>query len=297
MAEIYGIDSGMISGFKPSRPDDGYKNTFGTAVICAGSEFMTGAAVMAAGAALRSGAGLVRVFSEERTLNAVSCNEPCALLEKRPESTTQLLRKAASLCAKAGSVLIGSGKPGDYADMEALTEVFLAKAGNIVLDAGAFPVKPDVLSRFKERLKARNVPAVITPHIGEFARLTGLSNTEVLSDAQGLASGFASENNCITVLKSSKTIVATPDVKIFINDVPNSGLAKGGSGDILAGLIAGLLAQGMEPYKAACSAVFIHSMAGQICAGDLGKRAMLPTDLEFYVKDAYIEAGWEDDDE
>ena len=297
MAEIYEIDSSLISGFKPLRPDDGHKKTFGTAVICAGSEYMTGAAVMAAGAALRSGAGLVKVFSEDRTLNAVSCNEPCALLEKRPEPAAALLRKAALLCAKADSVLIGSGMPRDYDGMEALTEVFLEKAGNIVLDAGALPVKPDVLSRFKDRLKERAVPAVITPHIGEFAGLTGLSNGEVLSDAENLAAGFASGNNCVTVLKSAKTIVATPDGKIFINDVPNSGLAKGGSGDVLAGLVAGLLAQGMEPYKAACSAVFIHSMAGQICAGDLGRRAMLPTDLEFYLKDAYLEAGWDSEDE
>ena len=101
----------------------------------------------------------------------------------------------------------------------------------------------------------------------------------------------------MVVLKSSTTVIATPDGQVFINDAANSGLAKGGSGDILAGLLTGFLAQGMEPYKAACSAVFIHSVAGEAAAEDLGKRSMLPTDLEFYFRDAFREAGWESEDE
>lgn len=297
MVKKYELDSDLISGFIPERPEDGHKNTFGTAVICAGSEFMTGAAVLAAGAALRSGAGLVRVFSEKNTLNAVSCNEPCALLEMRPDNSALLIRKASELCRKAGSVLIGPGMPQDYKDMEALTEVFLTDAKSIVLDAGVFTDKKDMLSRLKERLKARSVPAVLTPHIGEFARLTGLSNSEVADNAEELPLKFAQENNCVVVLKSAETLVATPDGKLFYNDFANSGLAKGGSGDVLAGLLAGLLAQGMEPYKAACSAVFIHSAAGRYAAEDLGIRAMLPDDLAFYFGDAFREAGWEEDDE
>ena len=97
MAEILKLDRELISGFAPQRPEDGHKNSFGTALICAGSEFMTGAAVMAAGSALRSGAGLVKVFSDEKTLDAIRFNEPCAMLELRPEKTADLLRKTSSL--------------------------------------------------------------------------------------------------------------------------------------------------------------------------------------------------------
>ena len=297
MAKKIELDSELILDFELPRPEDGHKNTFGTAIICAGSEFMTGAAVLATGAALRSGAGLVRVFSEKNTLNAVSCNEPCALLELRPDSTAGLIRKAEELCKTAGSVLIGPGIPQDYKDMEALTEAFLANAKSIVLDAGVFTDKKDILERLKERIRARSVPAVLTPHIGEFARLTELTNSEVAADTEGLALKFAQENNCVLVLKSAETLVATPDGKLFYNDYANSGLAKGGSGDVLAGLLAGLLAQGFEPYKAACSAVYIHSLAGEAAADDLGPRAMLPDDLVFYFSDTFCEVGWEDDED
>lgn len=292
MADTVYLSKELISGFEPQRPDDGHKNTFGTALICAGSEYMTGAAVMATGAALRSGAGLVRVFSDEKTFDAIRVSEPCALLSLRPEETAGLLRKASELSESSSAVLIGSGIPQEYKDLEFLVCRFLENADNVVLDAGALVSKYDVWGRIAECLKARKSPAVITPHIGEFARLVRLPKSEVLADAEELALGFARNNNCVVVLKSSKTLIATPDGKLYVNDAPNSGLAKGGSGDVLAGLITGFLAQGMEPYKAACSAVFIHSKAGEAAAEEVGTRAMLPEDLIIYLPGAYEDAGW-----
>ena len=297
MAETIILDKELIAGFAPQRPEDGHKNTFGQALICAGSGFMTGAAVMATGAALRTGVGLVKVFSEEKTLSAVSITEPCALLEARLENTAELLRKADKLCRKVNSVLIGSGIPQDYKDMEALTSLFITKAQNVVLDAGALTDKPDVLGRLTEMLKAREVPAVLTPHIGEFARLTRLTNSEVQQNAEELAAKFAQDNNVVVVLKSAKTLIAVPDGKLYVNDCPNSGLAKGGSGDVLAGLLTGFLAQGMEPYKAACSAVYIHSKAGEAASNEVGVRSMLPSDLIAYLPGAYMDAGWGCDDD
>ena len=297
MAEIVKLDRELISGFAPQRPEDGHKNTFGTALICAGSVYMTGAAVMASGAALRSGAGLVKVFSDEKALDAIRFNEPCAMLELRPDKTADLLRKATSLCKISSSVLIGSGMPADYKDMEALTERFLKEAKNVVLDAGALSGKCDVMARLKESLKAREVPAVLTPHIGEFARMTGFPKNEVEENALDLALGFARENNCVVILKSSRTLIASPDGKLYMNDLANSGLAKGGSGDILAGLVTGFLAQGMDPVKAAYSAVFIHSKAGEAAKEDIGVRAMIPADLLFYLPEGFIQAGWSEDDE
>ena len=297
MAETVNLTSELISGFEPQRPEDGHKNTFGTALICAGSEFMSGAAVMAAGAALRSGAGLVRVFSENKTLDAIRTSEPCALLSLRPDETSDLLRKAKELCASSSAVLIGSGIPQEYKNLEALICRFLENADNVVLDAGALMSKPDAWGRIAECLKARKTPAVITPHIGEFARLLRLPKSEVSDNAEELALKFASDNNCVVVLKSAKTYIATPDGMLFVNDAPNSGLAKGGSGDILAGLLTGFLAQGMQPYKAACSAVFIHSEAGRAAAETAGRRAMLPADLIVYLPEAYMNAGWDQDDE
>ena len=292
MAETIRLTKELISGFEPQRPEDGHKNTFGTALICAGSEYMTGAAVMAAGAALRSGAGLVKVFSDEKTLDAIRVTEPCALLESRPENPALLLRKAINLSSWAEAVLIGPGIPKDLKDLEALISAFIAGAENIVLDAGALIDKADVLSRLQELLKGRKTPAVITPHIGEFARLIKLSKTEVENNGAKLASDFAKEYNCVVVLKSAATLIASPDGKLFINDEPNSGLAKGGSGDVLAGLLTGFLSQGMEPYKAACSAVYIHSKAGAAASDEVGVRTMLPSDLVAYLPGAYMDAGW-----
>ena len=297
MADTITIDRELISGFAPQRPEGGHKNTFGTALICAGSGYMTGACVMAAGSALRSGAGLVKVFSDEKTLDAIRFNEPCALLELRPEKTADLLRKASVLCRNSTAILIGPGMPADYKNMEALTERFLKEAKNAVLDAGALAGKYDVWARLKESLMARKVPAILTPHIGEFARMTGIAKDEIEERAEGLASEFACDNNCVLVLKSSRTLVASPDGKIYVNDLANSGLAKGGSGDVLAGLITGFLAQGMDPLEAVCSAVFIHSKAGEAAKEDIGVRAMIPTDLILYLEEGYIQAGWSEDDE
>lgn len=252
---------------------------------------------MATGAALRTGAGLVKVFSEEKTLDTVRMTEPCALLALRPDNTAQLLRKATELCKTSDAVLIGCGIPSDYKDLEPLVTRLLEKASAIVLDAGALTYKPDALSRICEKLKAREVPAVITPHIGEFARLTGLNKADIADNAEELVLQFSRENNCVTVLKSAKTLIATPDGKLYVNDLANSGLAKGGSGDVLAGLIAGFLAQGMEPYKAACSAVYIHSKAGEAAADEVGTRSMLPSDLAVYLPGAYMDAGWGCDDD
>ena len=297
MAEMTDLTKELISGFEPQRPEDGHKNTFGTALICAGSEFMTGAAVMATGAALRSGAGLVKVFSEEKTLDAIRVAEPCALLSLRPQKTAELLRKVKELCGSSNAVLIGSGIPQDMKDLEALICRFLDNADNVVLDAGALMSKSDQWGRIAECLKARKTPAVITPHIGEFARLLRLSKSEVEDRAEELAIEFAKDNNVVVVLKSAKTLIAVPGGSVYVNDAPNSGLAKGGSGDVLAGLITGFLAQGMEPYKAACSAVFIHSKAGKAAADEVGTRTMLPADLIVYLPGAYMDAGWgcEDD--
>lgn len=294
MAEIIKIDRDLVSGFRPGRPETGHKNTFGNALICAGSEFMTGAAVLACTAALRSGAGLVKVFSEQRTINAVSSIEPCALLELRPDDTAELLRKARLLSSGCDSVLIGPGMPEDYKDMEGLTEVFLSSNTNVVLDAGSLSRKPDVLERLKARLAVRTVPAVITPHIGEFARMLRSGASEVIENSEELALKFSAENNCVTVLKNFRTLVAAPDGQLYSLEEPNSGLAKGGSGDVLAGLITGFMAQGMEPCRAACSAVYIHSMAGRAAADDIGERYMLPTDLLNYLPEGYQEAGWSD---
>lgn len=277
----------------PKRPVSGYKGTFGTALITAGSEYMTGAAVLACGAALRSGCGLVRVYSESRTLDAIRANHPCALQSLREGMPSGVLRTAGRLLESANSVLIGPGIPSDDLNILPLLGLFIREAKTLVIDAGALSAAAHDKENILPMLRHRETPAILTPHMGEFARISaGVEGIGPADSSDQAALKLAAKLKSIIVLKNSKTFIALPDGKLYVNDVENSGLAKGGSGDVLAGLTAGLLAQGVSPAEAACAAVRIHSNAGMLAALDYGTRAMLPSDLEDFFPEAFEKAGW-----
>ena len=277
----------------PKRLVSGYKGTFGTALITAGSEYMTGAAVLACGAALRSGCGLVRVYSESRTLDAIRANHPCALQSLREGMPSGVLRTAGRLLESANSVLIGPGIPSDDLNILPLLGLFIREAKTLVIDAGALSAAAHDKENILPMLRHRETPAILTPHMGEFARISaGVEGIGPADSSDQAALKLAAKLRSIIVLKNSKTFIALPDGKLYVNDVENSGLAKGGSGDVLAGLTAGLLAQGVSPEEAACAAVRIHSNAGMLAAQDYGTRAMLPSDLEDFFPEAFEKAGW-----
>lgn len=277
----------------PKRPVSGYKGTFGTVLITAGSEYMTGAAVLACGAALRSGCGLVRVYSESRTLDAIRANHPCALQSLREGMPSGVLRTAGRLLESANSVLIGPGIPSDDLNILPLLGLFIREAKTLVIDAGALSAAAHDKENILPMLRHRETPAILTPHMGEFARISaGVEGIGPADSSDQAALKLAAKLRSIIVLKNSKTFIALPDGKLYVNDVENSGLAKGGSGDVLAGLTAGLLAQGVSPEEAACAAVRIHSNAGMLAAQDYGTRAMLPSDLEDFFPEAFEKAGW-----
>jgi NAD(P)H-hydrate epimerase len=144
-----------------------------------------------------------------------------------------------------------------------------------VLDADAL----NLLAAMPDLLQQTTGPLILTPHAVEFHRLTGLPVNEILADPVETASAFAVRHNVVVVLKGSTTTVANPNGGVWQLEAPNSGMAKGGSGDVLAGLIAGFLAQGCAPYHAAVLGVYLHALAGDIAARELGVRAMLPTDV------------------
>ena len=277
----------------PKRPASGYKGTFGTALITAGSEYMTGAAVLACGAALRSGCGLVRVYSESRTLDAIRATHPCALQSLREGMPSGVLRTAGRLLESANAVLIGPGIPSDDLNILPLLGLFIREAKNLVIDAGALSAAAHDKEHILPILRHRETPAVLTPHMGEFARISaGVEGIGPEDSSAEAASKLSKKLKSVIVLKNSKTVIALPDGRLYINEVENSGLAKGGSGDVLAGLTAGLLAQGVSSEDAACAAVRIHSNAGMLAAKDYGTRAMLPSDLEDFFPEAFDKAGW-----
>ena len=282
MEEI--ITSDMIGALCPERKHDGHKGTFGTALIIAGSRLMPGAQTLAAGTALRSGVGMVRVFAPSGSLDSTRANYPCALFSEWEETETSTIRLLSFYMRKAGACLIGPGLDESDKRSLAVLEYVIGNAPLLVIDAGAINLLASNIERLMPLLKERaKGTTVITPHPGEFARLKGTGN----------GSGFAKETGCIVVLKGHRTTVSSPDGRCCVNDGDNDGMAKGGSGDVLAGLITGLLAQGMDPFDAAVSGVFLHSVCGRILRDRMGARAMLPQDMPSVIGDAFRKAGWE----
>ncbi len=295
------INSELISRINLLRDDKGHKNNFGHVLICAGSETMTGALIMAVESALHSGAGLVKAMAPTNALFPLKCSEPCAMTfpvdavaDNQPELTS-FMKSLKEAVTWADSVLIGPGINSKNPIYKIILDYFIENASSLVIDASALDIFASDFASFSRKLISRRDnslnPVVLTPHIGEFRRLT----KDFESDSDELeqkARCFAVDNNCILVLKSCKTVVSMPDGENYVIDVNNSGMAKGGSGDVLAGLLTGLCAQLDKNSEAVLASVYLHSTAGIIAAEKLGKRFMLPTDVVKYLGDAYKTVGW-----
>lgn len=264
---VQSVDGGQIR--LPRRPRDAHKGEFGRLFLLAGSVGYTGAPVLAAQAAVRSGAGLVYLGVPPGIypIVAVKCNEamPFPLPEERQE-----IWKRASACDAA---LLGPGLGRGEREAELVRALLEGLECPVVLDAdgiNAVAGHIDSLDRRRGRI------TVLTPHDGEFARL---ACRPVGEDRLGSAREFAQVHGCILVLKGHRTITALPNGAAFVNTTGNPGMAKGGSGDVLAGMLCALLGQGLEPGRAAVTAVYLHGWAGDRCAQMLGEYSMTPTDL------------------
>ena len=290
------INEDLIRSWAPSRSDDGHKGTFGTALIVAGSKFMTGAQTLAVSSCLRSGVGMVRVLAPEESYVSTRISCPCALFSPYPQSVSGLLRETKEYLKRANSVLIGPGIDTKDSRSLALLSFFIENAPNLVIDAGALSLlahyEEELLTKLSDRINRGLTQAVLTPHIGEFKRLVHFEGDISYEELQVACEKYANNNNCIVVLKSSNTIIQAPNKESYINIMANSGMGKGGSGDVLAGLITGFLAQGIEPEVSAVSGVYIHGFAGCVAGSELGKRAMLPTDIVENLSYAYSSVGW-----
>jgi NAD(P)H-hydrate epimerase len=274
MRGIVSVDERFAAGALPTRRRDAYKGDFGRVAILAGSVGYTGAPVLAANAAVRTGSGLVflSVPQEIWRVVAVKCDE--AMPSPMPRSPGEFLKKAAGYDA----LLVGPGL-GRAPKIEAfLLEVVRSCACPLVLDAdgiNALAGHIDILDGRRGRL------TVLTPHDGEFARLTGGVIPAASDENERVrgAAAFAEAHGCVLVRKGHRTITAFPEGEIFINTTGNPGMAKGGSGDVLAGMILSLLGQGIPPKQAVPAAVWFHGRAGDLCAAEKGEYGMTPTDM------------------
>ena len=268
------LDHKAVLNILPDRDVLAHKGKFGRVLLLCGSRGYTGAAYFAAMGALRTGAGLVYLGVPESiyAIEAVKLNEPIVfpLADDDGKLATSAQEEIKKLWPRMDTVLVGPGLGQSKGTLAALKAVLREFTGPVVLDADGI----NLLAQHKYLLRGRTAPTVLTPHEGEFARLYG----PIGNDRQAAAEKLARELNAIVVLKGHGTII-TDGSQSYRNVTGNPGMAVGGSGDVLAGMITGLLGQGIAPLKAAAAAVWLHGAAGDRCAEKLGQYAMLPTDL------------------
>ena len=255
----------------PQRPKEAHKGSQGRLTIVAGSRKYRGAAALCTEGALRCGAGMVTLAAPEAVILGVLPRLPETIfLSCGPDQVTD---PAPIRAVAADTLCIGPGLGNTPVTRDltlALTKDF---GGSVLLDADGLNALAGL------PLPRPGKGMVITPHPGEMARLAEISVQEVEENREAIASGFARANDCVVVLKGHRTLVADPEGNVWVNTTGNAGLARGGSGDVLSGMIAALLTQGLDASLAACCGVWLHGAAADRCAARLGQTGMLPHDI------------------
>lgn len=264
----------LVLSLLPDRNPWGHKGNFGKLLLLCGSRGYTGAAFFAAMGALRSGAGLVFLGVPESIygIEAVKLNEP--VIFPLPDAGGRLSADAVpeilTRLPQMDAVLVGPGL-GQSEGTLAVVRAVLEKAEcPVVVDADGI----NVLRAHRDLLRGRKSPTILTPHDGEFARLGGV----IGEDRMSAAAALAEELGCVVLLKGHETCI-TDGTDGYLNPTGNPGMAVGGSGDVLAGVITALLGAGLPPLEAAACGAWLHGAAGDRCAAELGQYGMLPTDM------------------
>ncbi len=268
----------------PARPPDSHKGSFGKVLIVAGSRGMSGAAILAGLGALRGGAGLVQVATPAEILSIVAGYNPCYLTAPLPQDASGKAASASEdvvleLAASSRVLAIGPGLGQGDSIVHLIKTVLHRAALPIVVDADGLNALAQVWSaRSRAERVPRPHPLVLTPHPGEFARLLNTTTGSVRESREPLAVQFAREREVILVLKGHQTLV-TDGGRLYRNTTGNAGMATGGTGDVLTGLIAALVAQKLEVFAAAQLAVYLHGLAGDLARDRFGEVALIASDL------------------
>ena len=263
----------------PRNPDS-HKGKFGHLLVLAGSPGKTGAAALVSQAALRVGTGLITLGVPESLNSILEEKVTEVMTEPLPETREKTLGLSAQqrifeLCSRKTALALGPGLSLNLETVRLVQQVVRKSPLPAVIDAdglSALAGKPEILRKNQKEL-------ILTPHPGEMARLAGISIEEVQKDRIQVARGFAKEYGVILVLKGSRSLIASPGGEVFINPTGNPGMASGGTGDVLTGMIGGLLAQGLPALEAAKLGVYLHGLAGDYAAFLKGERGIAATDL------------------
>jgi NAD(P)H-hydrate epimerase len=274
------IEKEYIRGLLPARYSNSNKGDYGKVFVIAGSTGMTGAAALAGLAALRSGSGLVTV-GIPKSLNAimeVKLTEAMTLPledEKKGVLSYACIGQIFNKINKVDVLVFGPGLSTNPCIFDILKDILKQSKIPIIIDADGI----NALSTNINVLKECNCPVIITPHPGEMSRLTGYDVEYIQSNRIEVARNFAKEWNVTVVLKGARTVIAYSNQDVFINCTGNAGMATGGTGDVLSGVIASLVGQGLDVDKAAVAGVYIHGLAGDISAGIKGEHGLIATDV------------------
>lgn len=280
------------------RASTAHKGAVGDVLLIAGSRGKTGAAALAAETVLRAGAGLVTVATARsaQPLLVTQCKNEVmteGLGENEAGAITHAaLEQALQFAAKRTVLALGPGLSSSDEGTRRFVRAFVEqRSAPLVIDADGL----NALAPWPTELKGSDeLPIIITPHPGEMARLTSKTNAEISADRINITRAFATQHHVITVLKGSRTLIAAPDGQVYVNPTGNAGMATAGSGDVLTGLLAGLIAQRPQaPLKATIAAVYLHGLAGDIAAHKLGQRSLIASDLIVNLSEAILQVGGE----
>jgi len=282
------------------RPRNSNKGTYGHVLVVGGSIGKAGAAAMAGFSALRSGAGLVTVAAPKSVLPTVAGFHPELMTEPLAETdagsiSLQALKALEHLAEKKTVLAIGPGISRHEETAELVRKIVLDSEIPIVLDADGLNAFEGQTKDFKRRVRRertqnaeKNATLVLTPHPGEMSRLTGLPTAAIQRDRINVARSFAKEHGVILALKGDRTIVANPSGEAWVNPTGNPGMATGGTGDILTGIVAGMLAQNSKrAFEAVLAAVYLHGLAGDIAREPVGEHSLVATDLVRMLPQAF----------
>ncbi|MDP8266733.1 MAG: NAD(P)H-hydrate dehydratase [Candidatus Aceula meridiana] len=263
------------------RNPHSHKNTFGHVLVIAGSKSMLGAGALSSLAAMRSGAGLVTLgvpqslnIAAQKKISSVVMTWPLPETKEQSFSLASF-QKIEKKLSKFQALTIGPGLSQNPSTQKLIRKIISELKIPMIIDADAL----NALSKNTSSLIKIKEMKILTPHLGEMARLTGLSKKHIEANKLKVAKNFAKKYHCILLLKGHRTVVVAPDGKIYVNKTGNVGLATAGSGDVLTGIIAAFLAQGLSGFNAARWGAYVHGKAGDIAAKEKGRASLIATDI------------------
>lgn len=274
MTKVKKLTKNAISALLPKRPKDANKGTFGKVLVIAGSKNFPGAAYLCCAACYRVGAGLVTLATNLEVKTIIS--------RKLPEVTFLLFYEVFEKLNEYDVLLIGPGLGQGDSARKLVEQLLREKLPKTVIDGDGL----NILSKRSRWWEKLNAEVVLTPHPGEMARLTGSTVGEIQANRVDIAKHFAKMWTQVVVLKGANTVITSPIGEARVSPFANPALSTAGTGDVLAGIIAGMMAQGLSPFDAACVGVYVHGLAGEEISEKLGDAGVVASDLLSFLPQA-----------